>query len=396
MSTTFNLPASPVIAKPLRTEVVFSPKRELHALTGLRFFAAFSVVIYHFGAPLVQGWPKPFANLASGGCVAVSLFFLLSGFVLSYSYLGREGKLRGSQRSFWVARLARIYPAYLLGFLLAAPTNFLWTAKVNAAKVAAVKLAVGGSLVLAMLQAWTPWTAWYWNFPAWSISVEAFFYLSFPFLARRLSRLTGVGCLNLMLGSYLLALIAPAIFYFSRHVTGPPDLGDHLQMAIEFNPLLRLPEFVLGMLLGRLYVIGYRWTPGMSRTLSYLSTAAILLTLTFSSSIPHPLLANGLLAPLFAVLIYALAGGAGFLAKLLSLRPLILLGEASYGIYILQIPVAYLFHTMPPIQTWSTFAIYSLGLIAISLLSLRYIETPMRTRIRRWFGGAEVLRFAQT
>ena len=87
--------------------------------------------------------------------------------------------------------------------------------------------------------------------------------------------------------------------------------------------------------------------------------------------------------------------GEGFLAKFLSLRPLILLGEASYGIYILQIPVSYLFHTMPPSYEWSTFALYSLGLIAISLLSLRYIEAPLRSRIRRWFGGAEVLRFAK-
>ena len=220
--------------------------RELHALTGLRFFAAFSVVIYHFTAPLVEGWPKPAVNLAAGGCVAVSLFFLLSGFVLSYSYLGREGKLRGSRRSFWVARVARIYPAYLLGFLLAAPTNFLWTVKVNAAKAAAVKLAVGGSLVLAMLQAWTPWTAWYWNFPAWSISVEAFFYLSFPFLPGDYRALpapdVSTSCWPLTF-----SLSSLPHYSTSRSTFGPPDVGDHLQMAIEFNPLLRLPEFVMGM-----------------------------------------------------------------------------------------------------------------------------------------------------
>ena len=93
-----------------RSPVVISPKRELHALTGLRFFAAFSVVIYHFAQPLFAGAAAPIRSLAGTGYIAVSLFFLLSGFVLSYSYLNRQGDMRGSRRGFWAARFARIYP----------------------------------------------------------------------------------------------------------------------------------------------------------------------------------------------------------------------------------------------------------------------------------------------
>lgn len=395
MSTIVNLPASSSPAtQTVKTQVVLSPKRELHALTGLRFFAAFSVVIYHFCEPLFVNWPKACVNLAASGYVAVSLFFLLSGFVLSYSYLGREGKLRGSRRGFWVARLARIYPAYLVAFLLAAPTNLLWTMKVNAAKVAAVKLVVGGSLVLAMLQAWTPWTAWYWNFPAWSISVEAFFYLSFPFFAARLSKLKRTACLGVMGAAYLLAIAPPIALYCFKHITGPPQLDQHLQMAVEFTPLFRLPEFIIGILLGRLYVLGYRLKPAHSRMISYGSAAAILLVLSFSSSIPHPILSSGL-APLFGLLVFSLADGEGSLAKFLSLPVLILLGEASYGIYILQIPVSYVLHTLPPIQEWKTFGVYSVTLIMLSLLSLKFVETPLRGRIRKWLGGGEVLRFAK-
>ncbi len=395
MSTIVSLPASSSPAsQTLKTQVVLSPKRELHALTGLRFLAAFSVVIYHFCEPLFANWPKPCVNLASSGYVAVSLFFLLSGFVLSYSYLGREGKMRGSRRGFWVARLARIYPAYLVGFVLAAPTNLLWTMKVNAAKAAAVKLVVGGSLVLAMLQAWTPWTAWYWNFPGWSISVEAFFYLSFPFLASRLSKLKQTSCFGVMGAAYLLSIAPPIALYYFKHITGPPQLDQHLQMAFEFTPLFRLPEFIIGMLLGRLYVLGYRLKPAHSRILSYGSAAAVMLVLSFSSSIPHPILSTGL-TPLFALLIFSLASGEGYLAKFLSLPLLILLGEASYGIYILQIPVSYVLHTLPPIYEWKMFGLYSFTLIALSLFSLKYVEAPLRGRIRKWLGGGEVLRFAK-
>lgn len=385
MATTLYAPPSAAAAESPKTRV--SPQREeLRALTGLRFWAAFSVVVYHFTEPLLQHWPKPLVHLASSGYVAVSLFFLLSGFVLSYSYLGREGAVRGTARSFWVARFARIYPAYFIAFLLAMPTNLLWSIHVNAVKIAAAKLLLGGVTVLSMVQAWTPWTAWYWNFPAWSISVEAFFYFSFPFLAKRLGRLGSTACLKLMLLCYGLALIAPTALYFTKHVSGPPDVGRHLQMAVEFTPLLRLPEFIIGMLLGRLYVLGHRWSLNVSRLLSYLSLASILATLAFGPSIPHSVLSNGLLAPLFAVLIYALAAGEGFLAKFLSLGFIVLLGEASYGVYILQIPLSYLLHTLPPIQTWETFALYTAVLITASLFSLRYVETPLRKRIRKWLG----------
>jgi peptidoglycan/LPS O-acetylase OafA/YrhL len=65
---------------------------------------------------------------------------------------------------------------------------------------------------------------------------------------------------------------------------------------------------------------------------------------------PRPLLANGLLVPLFAILIYSLAEGGGLLARLLSLPTLVLLGEANYGIYILQIPVSYLLRQPPSIH----------------------------------------------
>jgi peptidoglycan/LPS O-acetylase OafA/YrhL len=46
-----------------------------------------------------------------------------------------------------------------------------------------------------MQQAWIPWTAWHWNYPAWSVSVETFFYLVFPFAALGLNLFRGKACL---------------------------------------------------------------------------------------------------------------------------------------------------------------------------------------------------------
>src|SRR5579863_1305776 len=93
----------------MRTE-----RRPIRALTGLRFFAALHVVFYHYAVGLL---PYPLSSVAKNGYVAVGLFFVLSGFVLAYNYADRPMDIR----TFWTARFARIYPAYLLAFVLIAP-----------------------------------------------------------------------------------------------------------------------------------------------------------------------------------------------------------------------------------------------------------------------------------
>jgi peptidoglycan/LPS O-acetylase OafA/YrhL len=163
-------------------------------------------------------------------------------------------------------------------------------------------------------------------------------------------------------------------------------------MAIEFTPLLRLPEFLIGLLLGRAYVLGFRFRPTVARWISYLSVAAVLACLAYSEALPRPLLANGVLAPLFALIIFSFAEGEGWLARFLSIRPLVLLGEASYGIYILQIPVSYVLRLPPPHRSWVMLSMFLFALIATSLLSWRFVEIPLRGRIRDWIMGNQAKR----
>jgi len=372
---------------PSRDSLVGST-RNLNALTGLRFIAAVNVVFYHFVRPTLPSWTYPLSNIVGAGYVSVSLFFLLSGFILSFSYLETSGKMRGTSWNFYVSRFARIYPAYLVAFLLAAPSNILTSFHVNHLGVAIGKLLTGAFLVLTLQQSWTPWTAWYWNFPAWSISVEAFFYLVFPWIGPRLTRLRPAWCISTACGLWLLSLCAPMALYLFHGATGAPGLNDHLQMAVEFNPLLRLPEFLIGILLGRAYKLGL--LPQLSSSIfSNLSATSVMAILAFCPFIPHPLLANGLLIPLFAILIYSLAAGNGPLANGLSRPPMILLGEASFGLYILQIPIALALGLPPPHNSLRTFAIYFVVLISTAILSWRFVESPLRICIRRWFSTGE-------
>src|SRR5882724_5212610 len=98
-----------------------APRSHLKALTTLRFFAALHVVLFHMwvtGEFAVGPWW--YRNFASIGYVGVNCFFVLSGFILVYTY---TDPLLDAPR-FWQARLARIYPAYALSLVISAPFFF--------------------------------------------------------------------------------------------------------------------------------------------------------------------------------------------------------------------------------------------------------------------------------
>src|ERR1700704_1436455 len=99
----------------------------LPALTSLCFFAAFHVVIFHFQAMQIVFGPAWFQKLSSIGYVGVSFFFVLSGFILVYTYAGRPMNVK----NFWRARFARIYPAYAFSLLVTAPFFFFAVLTLN-------------------------------------------------------------------------------------------------------------------------------------------------------------------------------------------------------------------------------------------------------------------------
>ena len=377
------------------TETQFQPRippaassGNLDAITGVRFLAAAGVVLYHFALPIVRPVSPPLSNVIGAGYTAVDLFFLLSGFILSYSYLTPDGRMRGTRRNFYVSRFARIYPAYLVGFLLAAPSDIFTSLHVNRLITAVEKLVVNAGVVLAMVQAWTPFTAWSWNFPAWSVSVEAFFYLVFPILGMQLARLRPSSARAAAALLWLASLVPPLLLWRLHGTTGAPAVGDHLQMAVEFTPLLRLPEFLIGILLGQAFLRGAFRNLNANLAVS-VAVVGLFALLGFCPSLPHPLLANGLLAPLFALLIVGLAKGDNLLSRVLSTRAMVVLGEASYSLYILQIPVALALNIPPPYKSGRLLMIYLVALLACSLLTWRFVETPLRRAIRSRLGTRE-------
>ena len=99
---------------------------EIKALSGLRIVAAVWVVLFHFRPLLASGVAglqvSALAPVINGGAQGVDLFFILSGFVLTWNYLDRMGEswsTRATLHFLWL-RLARVWPVYLVTHHLAA------------------------------------------------------------------------------------------------------------------------------------------------------------------------------------------------------------------------------------------------------------------------------------
>jgi len=356
---------------------------KLVALTSLRFFAAMHVVIFHLRES-VRG-PQWYQKLASVGHLGVSFFFVLSGFILVYTYADSQV----SRYEFWQARFARIYPAYAVALVACFP-HFWATEHFSLSW----NLAFTCALTVALLQAWSPQTALTWNPVAWSLSAEAFFYFVFPALLAWLKK-GQWRVLAVISGSWLFSL-ATAVSCFSIRPAGMngamgADAGVLGLAAIRYNPLVRLPEFVIGMGVGLLYLRGAK-SPRLGKAFALGGIAAFALVVATCDQFPPPLLQTGVLAPIFAAVIFGVATQAGqskvaepAWIRCLNWRGLVLLGNASYSLYLLHDLIIWsalaefgitLFHNLAGI------ILLLAACIGASIACTKLVEEPLRERLR--------------
>lgn len=146
-------------------------------LTFLRFIAAILVVVFHYAPQSLF----PSAYSAPLAISAVNFFFFLSGTVLSFNYFDSS---KIEFKKFVLKRLARIYPVYLLALILTLVFGMLFNNSYPR----------GLSIILQIfgVQAWVPGFSSGLNYPGWTISVEFFFYGTFPFIIPLLSRLSRI------------------------------------------------------------------------------------------------------------------------------------------------------------------------------------------------------------
>jgi peptidoglycan/LPS O-acetylase OafA/YrhL len=356
----------------------------LNALTTLRFFAALHVVLFHMRVVgILPGGPWWYQNFASIGYVGVNFFFVLSGFILVYTYEGTAF----SPRKFWWARFARIYPAYVLSLIVAAPFFFFAVRHLDLPFFAWSKqhLLAACLLTIVLLQSWIPQAALTWNSVCWSLSVEAFFYLLFPLLLLGSAKCSKAKLAVCFAASCLFSLVF-SVGYLYFHPDGIDKINSgettlFWKNILSFNPIVRLPEFAAGVFAGRLFLAGAR-KKSLATPLILGGLLAFVFVVAIATHIPNPLLSAGFLSLIFAAIIYGAALQPDW-ASFLGNRLLVLLGDASYSLYLLHsLIITRVYDSFPSLLRPARVTLSLAAAIAASILAYRVVEEPARRFLR--------------
>ncbi|WUQ38974.1 acyltransferase [Streptomyces sp. NBC_00234] len=368
-----------------------SPSRDrLPSLTGLRFWAALVVVLYHLsrGVGEIPGISQTVWYGRSG----VTFFFVLSGFVLAWTYDGN----RVPVRVFLWRRFARIWPLFALTTALSVVVWLVFGNPVS-------KKAVAVSFTL--LHAWVldPVIAKGGNPAGWSLSDEAFFYVCFPLLLAMLAGRTPRTWLAVACGVFAATL---AVWVLASQIADPTTRS----LTLDYLPATRILQFILGIVAGLAVKRG--WRPPVS-----LPVAALLVLGWHLALIPWSdavsdrewygaYSASQLLAgPVFALLVASAAhADVHNLRTTLSGPWMVRLGHWSFAWYLVhEIVIRIVLGTagrpdpdsLPAIAaTWLVILVTSQVLAGILYV---YVERPAERAIRRLGpGGSSTRRLRQS
>jgi peptidoglycan/LPS O-acetylase OafA/YrhL len=238
----------------------------LKQLTFTRFIAAVAIVIYHYGIHVRPFTGSILRTLFSNAYIGVSYFFILSGFVMVIAY-GNKSKL--DVKEYYIHRVARIYPVYIIALLL--------TAAISLSHGINWKEFVLGATVT---QAWVPKYALSLNIPGWSLSVEYLFYLLFPFLLANIYKKSNFAIVTIViLVIWLSTQTLMNFLFYSPFYKGYPSVSHNI---LFYFPLMRLNEFLIGNLTGLIFI---KYKPRQKNYDLHLITLSTLLLIIIIASI---------------------------------------------------------------------------------------------------------------
>lgn len=349
----------------------------IESLTFFRFIAAFIVVIYHIGKG--TWFTDMFGKFVIAGPEMVTFFFVLSGFVMVLSQIKKENF---SIKKYYYGRLARIFPVYLLGLLIIMPFKY---------GVNPISNNTSLFLNLTFLQGWISPYPLSFNSPSWSVSVEMFFYATFPllmFFANKAKpkpeNLLLFSLLIWAFTQYILINLLNSSFY-QGFLTTSHDL-------IYYFPLSHFCSFFLGFSVAYYFMNSTFKEKLSNRKLSVFLCFFVLWLLYFciikeqfvkdyfALNLPF---SSSLLAPIFAIVIIVIAASSNIITYIFSLKPFIFLGDISFSIYILHSPLhtVYKKNILPLINGFEltkteNFMLFVVLLFVVSSLAYYIIEKP--------------------
>jgi peptidoglycan/LPS O-acetylase OafA/YrhL len=392
-----NRVSTPATAIRTGGEPSIGPK-EIRSLTGLRAVAATWVVVYHFSfTPGVgyDGYWEPLRPVIRAGATGVDLFFVLSGFVITLTYLERVGRTPSVRQAgtFLWARVCRIWPVYAVvttvyGAWLVFKATQVTDGAVAYQTVQPVLDVWNFLLQFTLVQLW-----WHpasggesWMGSAWSISAEWLAYVAFPLIALLLWRIRNAPLV--LLGATAVLVMVP--LSYTTYVHGGP--------VIAWSWLLRIGAAFLAGALTCLVVRRIRRTPSVEQAAArcaLAAVAAVAVGLWWGDwrGIDNDHSAfGGIVVVFFPVLVGALALSRTGPSALLSRDSLVHGGRISFGLYLVHIPVFEVFWTL--MGWWPEIAVgtslWALLLVPVVLstfvlahLAHAFVEEPARERLRR-------------
>lgn len=341
----------------------------LESLTGLRFLAALLVFGNHAGDAFLE--PASRLNgILQTGSVGVSFFFILSGFVLTWS-----SRPDDRPPAFYRRRAARIVPNHLAAWVLAL---------VVLAVIVGGSVGVVGALAsLTLVQAWHPADEVHFavNAVAWTLSVEVFFYAVFPFVMPLLSRLSP--------SRRRLAIAVAVGAVFANAVVAYAMWPEGRHWLVYVFPLGRLPEFLLGILLG-LEIRSGR----MARLSPILMVAAAFAAWVGCQAVPPAFqVASVTLVPFVMLIGAAATADLAGRHSLLRHRALVRLGEWSFAFYLLHAVVLKVAdHVVGLSGRGPMFTAFAVPLLLAASIAaagalFTFLERPVERRLRRAANG---------
>jgi peptidoglycan/LPS O-acetylase OafA/YrhL len=317
------------------------------------------VILHHLTGPgqmlesYARDLPAWLFALIRGGYLAVTTFFVLSGFVLARNYASAQWTGRSVVR-YTAARVARVYPVYLLSLAIVAPFILADRTPGKTPLVAAHGL---------LVQAWLGRIPVDWNTPAWSLSCEMFFYLCFPLAVTWLQRAGWRRTAAAALAACCLTRVLWAL--------GVPD---------EIKPAIHFADFLMGIAAScafDLLASARRMPRGEWLYVPGAVLGAVLIA--WPKLLPYGIDLNTALRPLNAVLLIGIALGRGIAARALSSPLAVYLGKASYSMYILHVPMLWWYLRWT--RSYSA-SLYLAAVIGVSALVYRFIEEPANRYLR--------------
>jgi peptidoglycan/LPS O-acetylase OafA/YrhL len=391
-------------------------QRFIGQLTGVRFVAAFWVLLYHYqGALAAAGLLVPVLHeVLRVGRLGVDLFFALSGFILTHTYLTKLGPrvTWPASRHFWWLRLARIWPVHFV-MLNVAGLAVIAQSKVSGADTGSRDWLNPLDYLkqVLLLHEWGPNPQRGWNYPAWSLSMEWLAYLLFPLLVLALFRFHDRLPTRVLVLLWCVVLV-PLLWY------GVAYYGDPYYISDWGSTIRILTEFTAG---GLTYLIVLRlWAqteagprPRVERLATTLSVALPLVVVAAALLLGHigslqwsvsdlpdtpnaadlPPKYHLVLVPVLIAWIGALALTSRGPSRVLATDRLVLGGFISFSLYMTHTVWYGLWragmkavHINGGVVYLVSFVGLVVGAVVIAWLMWRFVEEPAREWMRRRSG----------